>query len=81
MTHVGYHNNFHRALLAAVAVTAIAIPQGLAATVIDITFNIANFSDPLTIDNELLPMVPNTTQTYKARRSRRLRSGRGYGDQ
>ncbi len=57
---------YRRALLAGLAVAAIAIPQGLAASVIDITFNTANFSDPLTIDNELLPMVPNTTQTYKA---------------
>jgi hypothetical protein len=34
--------------------------------VIEIPFEASNFSDPLTIDNPFLPMVPVTTQTYRA---------------
>lgn len=56
----------HKALLTAAAIIAIAMPQGLAASVISIPFNTADFSDPLDIDNIFLPMVPGTTQTYKA---------------
>lgn len=67
MTHFGYHSIFHRAWLATAALVAIALPAGTAAGgVVSIPFNTANFSNPLTIDNELLPMVPGTTQTYKA---------------
>lgn len=67
MTRIGYHTIFHRALLATAAVAAIALPAETAAGgVVSIPFNTANFSNPLTIDNELLPMVPGTTQTYKA---------------
>lgn len=67
MTRLAYHNVFHRILLASVAVIAVVLPA--AATgggVVSIPFNTANFSDPLDIDNVLLPMVPGTVQTYKA---------------
>jgi hypothetical protein len=67
MTRLAYHNIFHRILLASIAVVAVALPTGTAdGRVISIPFNTANFSHPLTIDNPLLPMVPGTTQTYKA---------------
>jgi hypothetical protein len=57
----------HKALLTAVAIAAISIPQQLAAGgVISIPFNASNFSNPLVIDNDFLPMVAGTTQTYKA---------------
>jgi hypothetical protein len=56
-----------RALLAAVAILALSLPQGLSAGgVVSIPFNASNFSNPLVIDNEFLPMVPGTTQTYRA---------------
>jgi hypothetical protein len=56
-----------RALLAASAILALVLPQGLSAGgVVNIPFNPLNFSNPLTINNPLLPMVPVTTQTYKA---------------
>jgi hypothetical protein len=61
------NSSMRKAMLAAAAIAAIAMPQQLAAGgVIKIPFNPANFSDPLDIDNPLLPMVPGTTQTYKA---------------
>jgi len=55
-----------RALLAVATMAVIAIPQGLAAGVVSIPFSVANFSNPLVIDNQYLPMVPGTVQTYKA---------------
>jgi len=56
-----------RALLAAAAILAISMPQSLfAGGVVSIPFNASNFSNPLVIDNEFLPMVPGTTQTYRA---------------
>jgi len=58
--------SMHNALLTAAAIAAIAIPEGLAASEISIPFDPANFSDPLDIDNELLPMVPGTIRTFKA---------------
>jgi hypothetical protein len=56
-----------RVLLAAAAILAISVPQKLTAGgVIDIPFNASNFPNPLVIDNDFLPLVPGTTQTYKA---------------
>ena len=67
MARIIHRKIFHRTLFAAAAIAAISIPQQLAAGgVVSIPFNAANFTDPLTIDNPLLPMVPGTTQTYKA---------------
>ncbi len=36
------------------------------ARIVTVTFNASNFSDPLDIDNSYYPLVPGTTQTYKA---------------
>lgn len=54
------------ALLTAAAIAGLALPQGVAARVVSIEFDAANFSDPLDIDNELLPMIPGTTTVFKA---------------
>ena len=55
-----------RARLAAVAIAVLALPQSVAAGTISIPFNAANFSNPLTINNQYLPMVPGTTRVYRA---------------
>ena len=61
------HASMRNLCLAAATVAAIALPQHLAAGgVVKIAFNAANFSDPLDIDNDFLPMEPGTVQTYKA---------------
>ena len=60
------HSQTRTALLAGLALAAIVVPQGLAASVVSIPFDVANFSDPLDIDNQYLPMVPGMVQTYKA---------------
>jgi len=56
-----------RALLAAAAIVSLALPQTSAAGgVIKIEFDADNFDFPLIIDNDFLPMVAGTVQTYKA---------------
>jgi hypothetical protein len=61
------HASMRSICLAATAIAAIALPQNLAAGgVIKIAFDADNFSDPLDIDNDFLPMEPGTVQTYKA---------------
>ena len=54
------------AVLAAVAVSVLVLPQGAAARRVSIPFDPANFSDPLDIDNPFLPMVVGTTTIYRA---------------
>lgn len=54
------------AMLAAAAIVAISLPQALSAGVVKIPFDPANFSDPLDIDNPLLPMLPGPTTIFKA---------------
>ena len=54
-------------MLAAVAGVALMLPQpAFAGGVIKFEFEASNFSDPLDIDNDFLPMTAGTTQTYKA---------------
>lgn len=60
-------NLAHRTMLAAAASVALVLPQpAFAGGVVKIAFDADNFDNPLTIDNDFLPMVPGTTQTYKA---------------
>jgi hypothetical protein len=68
MMSIDHSNKFtaRAAFLTALAIAALALPQSLAAGTISIPFNAANFSQPLTIDNPFLPMVPGTTQIYRA---------------
>jgi hypothetical protein len=72
MTHFMHSNPniqlaVRRTLLAAVAIAALALPTvAIAGGVVEIPFEASNFSDPLDIDNDFLPMAPGTTQTYKA---------------
>jgi hypothetical protein len=54
------------AFLTAVAIAALALPQSVAAGTIAIPFNPANFSNPLTINNQYLPMVAGTTTVFRA---------------
>ena len=54
------------AFMAAVAIASIALPQSVAAGVVSIPFNTANFSNPLTIDNPYLPMVVGTATVFRA---------------
>jgi len=56
-----------RALLAAAAIVALSLPQGLSAGgVVKIPFSPANFSNPLNIDNPLMPLIPGTTTVFRA---------------
>ena len=48
------------------ATLAILMAAPAAATTVSIPFNAGNFSDPLDIDNQYWPLMPGTTQTYKA---------------
>lgn len=57
-----------RALLAAAAILTLSLPQSLAAGgVVKVPFSPANFSNPLDINNPLLPLVPGTTFVFRAK--------------
>jgi len=53
-------------IISSLALAAALLPSGAMARTISIPFSAANFSDPLTIDNNYFPLVPGTTYTYKA---------------
>lgn len=53
-------------LLPLVGILAAIVPQASPGKQVSIPFNAANFSDPLTIDNDYLPLVPGTTFVYEA---------------
>jgi hypothetical protein len=56
-----------RTLLAATAILALSHPQSLSAGgLVKIPFNPANFPNPTDITNPLLPMLPDTTQVFRA---------------
>jgi hypothetical protein len=57
------HHNLHLSAIAIIA-AMLASSSATAATQLP-PFNAANFHNPLTIDNRLFPLVPNTTFVYK----------------
>lgn len=67
MARIFQHSIIHRALLTTAGFIALTLPTAATAGgVVSIPFDADNFDNPLVIDNEFLPMVPGTTQTYKA---------------
>jgi len=54
------------ALFAFVGTFALMLPQSAPAREVSIPFSPANFSNPLTINNPLLPLVPGTIQIYRS---------------
>ena len=54
------------ALLSVAGTVALMLPQASQARTVSIPFNPANFSDPLTIDNPYLPLVPGTVFVYRS---------------
>jgi hypothetical protein len=54
------------AILTVAGAFALMLPQFTLARKISIPFSLANFSNPLTINNPLLPLVPGTVMIYRA---------------
>jgi len=54
------------ATIPSIALAVLLIPASAGARTVSIPFSASNFSDPLTINNPLFPLVAGTTYTYKA---------------